>query len=50
LPGVAIDERFHIATEFVAVLLVIFAVHVPEDCNRTVDLRHGSTCMVSWQQ
>jgi hypothetical protein len=31
----------------VAILPVVFAVHVPEDCNRTVGLRHGSTSAVS---
>ena len=40
LPGVAEDQRLHVAAEFVAVLFVIFAVHVREDCNRTACLQH----------
>src|SRR5216683_3551839 len=34
LPGVPIHQRLHFAPQFVAVLFVIFAVHVREDCNR----------------
>src|SRR5271157_5233111 len=35
LPGVPIHQRLHITPQFVAVLFVIFAAHVPEDSNRT---------------
>src|SRR5882757_8699387 len=35
LSGVTKDERFHIALQFVAVVLVMFAIHASEDFTRS---------------
>ena len=35
LPGMPEDQRLHVASQFMAILFVIFAVHAREDCNRT---------------
>src|SRR5882762_743633 len=35
LPGMPEHQRLHLASQFVAILFVIFAVHAREDCNRS---------------
>src|ERR1700676_1874046 len=35
VPGMPEHQRLHVASQFMAILFVIFAVHAREDCNRT---------------
>src|ERR1035437_1371995 len=47
-PGVSVHQRLHVAPSFVAILFVIFAVHVREDCNRTARSSASLAAIGGW--